>query len=99
MLTHAGEAKSFGTAERRDFVEIGSGGKEMRIAGDNQARHRLRRQLLNESGKRSDAGPGKTVRTVRRDQAEKDGIASAREFVQVLFRKVHQRSGDQKIFR
>lgn len=35
-LAHMGEAEGFGAAELGDFVEVGPGGEEMDVAGENE---------------------------------------------------------------
>ena len=69
-LAHVGEAKSFGAGERGDLVEIGSGGEEVRVAGEDEARGRMRGEIFDGDGQRLDAGAREAVGAVVGDETE-----------------------------
>jgi len=63
-LSHVREAKSFRAGERGDLVEIGSGGEEVRVAGEDEMRRRMRGEIFDGDGQRLDAGARETVGAV-----------------------------------
>ena len=70
-LATTGKLKGFWPAELGNLVQIGPGGKELAIAGDDEgfdlAAFRLAMQLLRDAMQRTDAGDPELIGTVRRD--------------------------------
>jgi len=69
-LSHGSEPKSFGPGECGDLVQVGSGGEEMRFAGDDQPGWRLSRQMRNCVGECSHARDAQAIGAVVRDEAQ-----------------------------
>ncbi len=93
-LPHVGEAKGFRTGQGRDFVEVGAGGEEVSIAGNDQPRWRMTRQLFHCRGERLHPGAREAIGAVAGNQPQDDGIAARLDRIKLfLERGIHGGSG------
>ena len=76
-----GELQGFWSAEPRDFIQVGAGGEEFLVAGDDegfqQAALRLTVQLLNRGQQSSHAGQAEYVCAARGSKLQDGVIAFA----------------------
>ncbi len=78
------EAKGFGPGKRGDFVEVGAGGEEVRVAGNYQERRRMARQLFRCSDDRLQAGAREAIGAVAGNQAQNHGVAVRLDGAQIF---------------
>lgn len=70
LLSHLREAKSFGTAQGGDLVQVGSGGEEVRIAGDDQLGRVLRGEKRNRVAECAYARDAQSIGAVVRNETQ-----------------------------
>ena len=69
-LSHLRETKGFGAGEGGDLVQVGSGGKEVRVAGEDEFCGTLVGEFAHRGGQCVHSCDGQAVGTVVGDEAE-----------------------------
>jgi len=79
-LAYVRKGEGFGAGQNGDFVEVGSGREEARIAGENEAGWRCELELFDGAGEGFDAGATEAVGAVGGDEPQDCGIAARLKF-------------------
>ena len=94
-LSHLREAKGLGAVQFGNFVEIGSGGEEMHVAGDHESGGGFLCELLECLRQRGDSCACKAIGAAGRDQTQNNDVAMELDFARLfggLDRRLWQRA-------